>query len=110
GRDLRVTKSGVTKREGGVAESIKMPSLLGGTGLITRRRALVGSAAALGVAAGPWRVAIGQAKKPYRIGTEQPMTGVAALGGKTAVIGVQMAVDRINRAGGILGRQVELIV
>ena len=93
-----------------MVESIKTPSLLGDAGLITRRRALVGSAAALGAAAGPWRVAIGQAKKPYRIGTEQPMTGVAALGGKTAVIGVQMAVDRINRAGGILGRQVELIV
>jgi len=93
-----------------VVESIKTPSLLGDAGLITRRRALVGSAAALGAAAGPWRVAIGQGKKPFRIGTEQPLTGVAALGGKTAVIGVQMAVDRINRAGGILGRQVELIV
>jgi branched-chain amino acid transport system substrate-binding protein len=85
----------------------------GASGLITRRRVLATSAAALGgagVAAGPWRVALGQAKKPFRIGTEQPLTGVAALGGKTAVIGLQMAVDRINRAGGILGRPVELIV
>jgi branched-chain amino acid transport system substrate-binding protein len=79
-------------------------------GVITRRRALASGAAALGVAAGPWRVALGQTKKPYRIGTEQPLTGVAALGGKTAVIGLQMAIDRINRAGGILGRPVELIV
>src|ERR1700674_3195574 len=89
-------------------EHIKMRS--GQGGVITRRRALVSSAAALGVAAGPWRVALGQAKKPYRIGTEQPLTGVAALGGKTSVIGLQMAVDRINRAGGILGRPVELII
>ncbi len=83
------------------------------SGVITRRRVLATSAAALGgagVAAGPWRIALGQAKKPFRIGTEQPLTGVAALGGKTAVIGLQMAVDRINRGGGILGRQVELIV
>jgi branched-chain amino acid transport system substrate-binding protein len=78
-------------------------------GVITRRRVLATSAAALG-AAGPWRIALGQAKKPYRIGTEQPLTGVAALGGKTAVIGLQMAVDRINWGGGILGRPVELIV
>jgi len=92
-------------------ESIKTRNGTGG--IITRRRVLATSAAALGgvgVAAGPWRIALGQAKKPYRIGTEQPLTGVAALGGKTAVIGLQMAVDRINRGGGILGRQVELIV
>src|SRR5438552_15821108 len=82
-------------------------------GVITRRRVLATSAAALGgvgVAAVPWRVAIGQPKKPYRIGSEQPLTGVAALGGKTALVGLQMAVDRINKAGGILGRAVELIV
>src|ERR1044071_4079587 len=82
-------------------------------GVVTRRRVLATTAAALGgagVAAGPWRIALGHAAKPYRIGTEQPLTGVAALGGKTALIGLQMAVDRINRMGGILGRQVELIV
>jgi branched-chain amino acid transport system substrate-binding protein len=81
--------------------------------VITRRRVLASSAAVLGaasVAAPPWRAALGQAKKAYRIGTEQPLTGVAALGGKTALIGLQMAVDRINKAGGILGRPVELIV
>src|SRR6266851_2607987 len=92
-------------------ESIKTRNWTGG--IITRRRVLATSAAAVGgagVAAGPWRVALGQAKKPYRIGTEQPLTGVAALGGKTAVIGLQMAVDRINRAGGILGRPVEKLV
>src|SRR5713101_5497933 len=92
-------------------ESIKTRNWTGG--IITRRRVLATSAAAVGgagVAAGPWRIALGQAKKPFRIGTEQPLTGVAALGGKTAVIGLQMAVDRINRGGGILGRQVELIV
>ena len=81
-------------------ESIKTRNANGG--VITRRRVLATSAAALGgagVATGPWRIALGQAKKPFRIGTEQPLTGVAALGGKTAVIGMQMAVDRINRGG-----------
>src|SRR5260370_36708306 len=89
-------------------ESIKTRNGTGG--LITRRRVLATSAAALGgagVAAGPWRIALGQAKKPYRIGTEQPLTGVAALGGKTAVIGPQMAVERIKPGGGSLVPQVE---
>src|SRR5260370_39058252 len=44
------------------------------------------------------------------MGTEERRSGVGAVGGKTAVVGLQMAVDRINRGGGILGRPVELIV
>ncbi|HEU0218065.1 MAG TPA: ABC transporter substrate-binding protein [Stellaceae bacterium] len=79
---------------------------------ITRRRLLrlsaAGGAAAM-MAPAPWRAAFGESK-PYKIGTEQPLTGVAASGGKTALVGVQMAVDRINKAGGINGRPVELIV
>ena len=81
-------------------------------GLITRRRVLASSAVALGgagVSAAPWRVAFAQ-PKPYRIGTLQPLSGAAAIIGKTALVGVQMAVDRINKSGGINGRQVELIV
>jgi len=56
----------------------------------------------------PWRAAFG-AEKPYKIGSEQPLSGNAAAGGKTALVGVQMAVDRINKSGGINGRPVELI-
>jgi len=83
-------------------------------GKVTRRR-LIGygaSAGALGAAMlvpAPWRAAFGQAK-PYKIGSLQPLSGAAASGGKTALVGVQMAVDRINGAGGINGRPVELIV
>src|SRR5690348_16024793 len=83
---------------------------------LTRRRVLrwsaAGGAAALGatlLASAPWRAAFGAAK-PYKVGTVQPLTGVAASGGKTALVGVQMAVDQINKSGGILGRPVELIV
>src|SRR6201982_3214938 len=57
----------------------------------------------------PWHAAFGAAK-PYRIGSEQPLSGAGAAGGKTAVVGLQMAVDRINNAGGINGRPVELII
>jgi len=84
-------------------------------GKVTRRR-LVGwtakAAGALGAAMlvpAPWRAAFGAAK-PYKIGSLQPLTGGAAVGGKTALVGIQMAVDRINKSGGINGRPVELIV
>ena len=83
---------------------------------LTRRRVLRTAAAGTAVGLGatvlaptPWRRAFGAAK-PYRFGTEQPLTGVAASGGKTSLVGVQMAVDRINKEGGILGRPVELFV
>jgi branched-chain amino acid transport system substrate-binding protein len=85
------------------------------SGKVTRRR-LVGSSAKAAGALGammlvpaPWRAAFGT-EKPYKIGSLQPLTGGAAVGGKTALVGIQMAVDRINKSGGINGRPVELIV
>src|SRR5438067_10477262 len=83
-----------------------------GAGGPTRRRVLAGSSIGLGAAVLsplPLRFALAQSK-PYRIGTMQPLSGGAAIIGKTALVGVQMAVDRINKAGGINGRPVELIV
>jgi branched-chain amino acid transport system substrate-binding protein len=77
---------------------------------ITRRRLLewgTAGAAAI-VAPAPWRAAFGEAK-PYKIGSIQPLSGAAAAIGKSALVGLQMAVDRINKAGGINGRPVELI-
>jgi branched-chain amino acid transport system substrate-binding protein len=85
------------------------------SGKVTRRRWLGLSAAAAGAIGAtmavpaPWRAAFGQAK-PYKLGTGQPLSGTAAAGGKTALVGVQMAVDRINKAGGVNGRPIELIV
>ena len=81
----------------------------------TTRRTVVGwgvKAAALGatmLVPAPWQAAFGQAK-PYKIGSEQPLSGAGALGGKTALVGLQMAVDRINKNGGINGRPVEIVV
>ena len=83
-------------------------------GKVTRRR-LIGYGAAAGalgatvLVPAPWRAAFGQAK-PYKIGTMQPLSGSAAAGGKTALVGTQMAVDRINKSGGINGRPIELVV
>jgi branched-chain amino acid transport system substrate-binding protein len=81
----------------------------------TTRRRLIGYGAAAGalgatmLVPAPWRAAFGQAK-PYKIGTLQPLSGAAAAGGKTALVGTQMAVERINKSGGINGRPIELIV
>jgi branched-chain amino acid transport system substrate-binding protein len=85
------------------------------SGKTTRRRFLgLAGAAAGALGAGllvppPWREAFGQAK-PYKLGSLQPLSGTAAAGGKTALVGVQMAVDRINKGGGVNGRPLELIV
>jgi branched-chain amino acid transport system substrate-binding protein len=85
------------------------------SGKVTRRRLIGRSAKAAGalgammLVPAPWRAAFGQAK-PYKIGTLQPLSGLAAAGGKTALVGVQMAVDRINKSGGVNGRPIELIV
>jgi branched-chain amino acid transport system substrate-binding protein len=82
-----------------------------GRGSLSRRRVLATSAALGGVALAPAPLSYALAQsKPYKIGTLQPLSGAAAIIGKTALVGVQMAVDRINAAGGINGRKVELIV
>jgi branched-chain amino acid transport system substrate-binding protein len=82
----------------------------------TARRRFLGFAATAAGALGatmlvpaPWREAFGQAK-PYTLGTLQPLSGTAAAGGKTALVGVQMSVDRINKTGGVNGRPIELLV
>jgi branched-chain amino acid transport system substrate-binding protein len=85
------------------------------SGKTTRRRFLSLSAAAAGALGAttlvppPWREAFGQAK-PYKFGTMQPLSGTAAAGGKTALVGTQMAVERINKSGGLNGRPIELLV
>ena len=70
-------------------------------GKVTRRRVIGYGAAAGALGAtmlvpAPWQAAFGQAK-PYKIGTLQPLSGAGAAGGKTALVGLQMAVDRINK-------------
>jgi branched-chain amino acid transport system substrate-binding protein len=85
------------------------------SGKTTRRRFLGLAASAAGAVGAtmlvppPWREAFGQAK-PFKIGTLQPLSGTAAAGGKTALVGVQMAVDRINKSNGINGRPIELLI
>ena len=46
---------------------------------------------------------------PIVIGTISPNTGSLAAYGTGIITGVELAVEEINAAGGILGRQVEVI-
>ena len=50
------------------------------------------------------RAALGEA--PIKIGLDDPFTGTYAELGRNERIGCQLAVDEINKKGGILGRQV----
>ena len=50
-----------------------------------------------------------KAERPLLIGVYGPMTGPAAESGKQIKNGAVMAVEEINAAGGILGRQVKLV-
>jgi len=81
-------------------------------GKVSRRRFVGWGGGALGammLVPAPWRAAFGAAK-PYKIGSEQPLSGAGAAGGKTALVGLQMGADRINKMGGINGRPVHLVI
>src|ERR1700692_160332 len=81
-------------------------------GKVTRRTLVGWGGGAIGAAMlvpAPWRAAFG-AEKAFKIGSEQPLSGAVAAGGKTAVVGLEMAAERINKNGGINGRPVELII
>ena len=73
-----------------------------------RRRTLLqagAGAAAIGIA--PW--ARSQTDK-IKLGHLTPMTGFLGALGEYAVMGVNLALEEINAGGGIMGRQVELLV
>jgi branched-chain amino acid transport system substrate-binding protein len=75
------------------------------------RRTLVKAAALAGVAqvTSPFIIsALGE--EPVKIGLDNPLTGTYAALGKNELIGAKLALEHINKKGGILGRKVELLV
>lgn len=79
--------------------------------VITRRRFLtvIGGAAAAAATRLDTAPAFAQAG-PVKLGVLAAKAGVTAPVGESGLRGVQYAVDRINAAGGIAGRKVELVV
>ncbi|MBV8119308.1 MAG: ABC transporter substrate-binding protein [Alphaproteobacteria bacterium] len=75
------------------------------------RRTLIRAAAAAGIAqiAAPFAITA-RAADEVKFGLNDPLTGTYAELGKNEQIGCQLAVDQINAKGGILGRQVTLLV
>ena len=45
-----------------------------------------------------------------KVGFNVPLTGFAAADGKSARIGAELAVEQVNAAGGINGRNLELVI
>ncbi len=80
-------------------------------GDITRRELLKGGLAlgAASVLAAPV-LSYGKSEKPIKIGMIDPLTGTYAMLGASEVRGAHLALESINRKGGILGRPVQLLV
>jgi branched-chain amino acid transport system substrate-binding protein len=75
--------------------------------LQSRRGALIaGAAITAALLVGP---AAAQNKPPIKIGFGQSLTGFLSPNGKQALIGAEIWRDQVNKAGGLLGRQVELV-
>ena len=74
---------------------------------ISRRRLI--QAAAATALTGPYVISA-RGEQPVKLGLDNPLTGTYAAVGKNEMIGCQLAIEQINKAGGILGRPAELIV
>jgi branched-chain amino acid transport system substrate-binding protein len=75
------------------------------------RRTLIKAAAAAGAmqVASPFIISA-RGEVPIKIGMIDPLTGVYAAVAQNEVTGAKLAVERINAAGGVTGREIELLV
>src|SRR6516164_360050 len=75
------------------------------------RRSVLKGAAAVGILpmASPFIISA-RGETPVRIGMVDPLTGVYAAPAGNEVMGAKLAIQQTNASGGILGRQVELLV
>ena len=71
-----------------------------------RRTLNAGLAASL---AAPMLSRLARAAETLKIGMVLPVTGPAAAVGGYALAGAKIALDRVNKSGGVLGKQLELI-
>src|SRR5256714_61284 len=76
---------------------------------IVSRRTLMKSAASSALALGMPAVSYGQSES-IKIGHLTPRTGFLGPLGDYAVMGIQLAADEINAAGGVNGRKIELLL
>ena len=77
---------------------------------LDRRRLLKGVAAAGALQISSPFIIRARGETPVRIGMVDPLTGVYAAPATNEVMGAKLAIQQMNAKGGILGRQVELLV
>ena len=78
---------------------------------VNRRSVLkAGAALATSALAMPPLLSYGRGEKAVKIGMIDPVTAVYAAEGDSEISGAKMALDEVNRRGGIIGREVELII
>ncbi|CAN0225055.1 unnamed protein product, partial [Chrysoparadoxa australica] len=75
-----------------------------------RRTVLKGMAASAGAALGMNATYLRAQSGPIRVGVSYALTGVGAPVGTQFLQGTEIAAMQVNRAGGINGREIELIV
>jgi branched-chain amino acid transport system substrate-binding protein len=75
-----------------------------------RRTLVKTAAAATALQLAPPFLRYARGEEPVRIGLNDPLTGTYAELGKNEQIGCELAIEQINKKGGILGRQVQLLV
>jgi branched-chain amino acid transport system substrate-binding protein len=73
---------------------------------LSRRSVNVGLVASL---ATPMLSRVARAADAVKIGMVLPVTGPAAAIGGYALTGAKIALDRVNKSGGVLGKQIELV-
>ena len=79
---------------------------------ISRRSILKGATVLAGAAviARPNIITSARAAENIRVGVISPLTGAWTVYGKAHISGFELAVDEINAAGGVNGRQLEIVV
>jgi branched-chain amino acid transport system substrate-binding protein len=77
---------------------------------LDRRTILKGAAAIGGLAVASPALISARAETPIKIGMVDPLTGVYAAVAQNEVVGAKLAVEKVNAAGGVLGRPIELLV
>jgi len=75
----------------------------------TRRSILQGGAALVGTAAIGFPSIIHAQQEKIKIGHLTPLTGFLGALGAYAQLGIRMAEEEINKSGGVMGRQIEII-
>ncbi|MGB3273457.1 MAG: substrate-binding protein [Xanthobacteraceae bacterium] len=76
----------------------------------SRRHFLKAAGAGAMIVASPALIRSAAAASPIRVGVISPLTGAWTVYGKAHISGFQLAVDEINAAGGVLGRQIEIVI